>query len=169
MERPRAAVCRRPAAGRMSAPGTRCENCRTRTGRAIPGAVRPCSRTSAAAMSRPTALVALEVVNDLAVVQDEVLVSRRTPTGERLSLQRAPPPLRALDRGSRRASRSTTPLRSCTRMNRSTSRSAGVPAGEPGQDTARIDRGADRRISPRGRHHPHRRLQEVVRFRSRRC
>jgi hypothetical protein len=46
--------CRSNAAGPSSAPGARCGNCRTRTAMATPRKVRPCSRTPATAMLRPT-------------------------------------------------------------------------------------------------------------------
>jgi mannose-1-phosphate guanylyltransferase / mannose-6-phosphate isomerase len=50
----RAAVVPSPAAGPMSAPGTRCGNCLTRMRKVTPRRAGPCSRIRAIAMSRPT-------------------------------------------------------------------------------------------------------------------
>ena len=69
-----------PSAGPMSAPGTRCGTCPTRTRRAMPRGATRCSKIRATATSRPTARwSALEGVDDLVVVatQDAVLVSRQ--------------------------------------------------------------------------------------------
>ena len=70
----------------------------------------------------------------------------------------APSPLRALDRGAGHGARH----RQRTGQDRARERidlypdRRGAPAGKSRQDPARTDRGADRQLFRRGRHHPHR-------------
>ena len=70
----------------------------------------------------------------------------------------APSPFRALDRGAGRGARH----RQRTGQDRAREQidlhpdRRGAPAGKPRQDPARTDRGPDRQLFRRGRHHPHR-------------
>ena len=70
----------------------------------------------------------------------------------------APPSLRALDRGARNGAgdrQRTGQDRAREQIDLYPDR-RGAPAGEPRQDPARTDRGADRQLFRRGRHHPYR-------------